>query len=47
MIIGLILAIDAVLMALLLEGDSYRYCAAAIGVPSLGLLATSMVILKT
>lgn len=47
LIVGLILAVVAVLMVFFLEGDSSTYWAAAIGVPGLGLVATSMVVLKT
>lgn len=47
LIVGLTLAAVAILMALFLEGDSSNYWAAAIGVPGLGLVATSMVVLKT
>lgn len=46
-IAGLILAVVAVLMVLFLKGGSSTYWAAAIGVPSRGLVATSTVVLKT
>ena len=44
LIVGLILAVVAVLMVLFVEGDSSTYWAAAIGVPGVALVGTSRVV---